>query len=190
MILDAVRQELDTSKDERGSRCVFRLDVETNFSPRGAGGGSIKRRIAETKVCIASSWPPTRALQFGQLSGQFLVSGEQFPQFHESPYHVYTYLNRAGRIENARCHYRTMLGKRIGQRARELQPREVVTVCDHLFFLGRRQFKAKIARKPLSVAADRLVEGLRCRSIKLGQIGVQHHPLSTDHEDTWLNLVN
>ena len=118
MILDAVRQELDTSKDERGSRCVFRLDVETNFSPRGAGGGSIKRRIAETKVCIASSWPPTRRLEFGQLSGQFLVSGEQFPQFHESPYHVYTYVNCAGRIENARCHYRTMLGKRIGQRAR------------------------------------------------------------------------
>jgi hypothetical protein len=50
----------------------------------------------------------------------------------ESPYDVDTYLDCAGRVEHAGGHDRSVLGKGKRQGAGELQPHEVVTICDHL----------------------------------------------------------
>jgi hypothetical protein len=69
----------------------------------------------------------------------------------------YACLDCAERVQHIRRHNRAMLGKRIGQRAGEFQPGEVVTICDHLLRLSLGQPKAEIAREPLWIPLDRLV---------------------------------
>jgi hypothetical protein len=57
------------------------------------------------------------------------------------------------------------------QSVRKTQPREVVTVCDHLFFF-RPQRKHEIRRESIFVPLYRLVQCFGCHSIENGQIGI------------------
>jgi hypothetical protein len=85
---------------------------------------------------------------------------------------------------------RPVFGKRVGHSTGEFQPGEVVTICDHLLFLGLGQLKPEIAGEPLKISFDRLIERLRVGPVKLGQVGVKQHPLPTDQKDTRFDPVH
>ena len=60
---------------------------------------------------------------------------------------------------------------------------EVVTVCDHLQLLGRRELKEKVHRKSSWVAFDCLVQGFRGHTVEAGEIPVEHHLLAAHSEN-------
>jgi hypothetical protein len=76
-----------------------------------------------------------------------------------------------------------MFGESPGEHRGEFQALEVVTICDHLEFLGLGQLKEEIGGEPGFIAFDSLVEDFGGHGVKLGQIGIKHHFFTPQSEN-------
>jgi hypothetical protein len=83
-----------------------------------------------------------------------------------------------------------MLGKDEGHCRRVPEPAKVVTICDHLAFLRRAKPKREIGREPGRVSFHLLIELLGRYAVEKRQIGIHHHPLTADDQDSRCDSLN
>ena len=69
------------------------------------------------------------------------------------------------------------------QSARKLEPRQVVTICNHRQLFLCRESKGEITRETICIPFDRLVQGLRRNCIERGKIGIDDDLTVTDREN-------
>jgi hypothetical protein len=129
---------------------------------------------------------PLKGIEF---VGEVSVGGKDTPQPHKGSDHEDTGLHRPRAVQNISQHQGTMLGEGVRQMRRKLQAREVVTICDHLGFLGFGELEHEIRRKTAKVSLDLLVEPLGRDTIDRRKIRIQHDPFSAEQEDSTLDAL-
>ena len=86
-------------------------------------------------------------------------------------------------VQNGGCHDSPVLGKGQGQGSGKLEPRQVVTICDHLQLFLCRESKGEITWETICIPFDRLVQGLRRNCIERGKIGIDDDLTATNCEN-------
>src|ERR1043166_7404308 len=76
------------------------------------------------------------------------------PHFDECSHYEQTHLNCSRGVKDGGGHDGTMLGKRTRNHRRKFQAGEVVTICDHLSFLGIIEKKGEVGRKSIWIALN------------------------------------
>jgi hypothetical protein len=64
---------------------------------------------------------------------------------------------------------------------------EVVAICDHLGLLGGIKPEHEIAREPIRIALDLLVQPLGRHAVEHGQMGIDHHAQLAHDDDAALD---
>ena len=64
-------------------------------------------------------------------------------------------------IEDAGCHQRSVFGEGVREALGEFERLEVITICDHLGFLGRGKLEAEVVRKAVGVTSSGKRSALR-----------------------------
>lgn len=114
-----------------------------------------------------------RAIDFRQSFQDGLVGGDVLAQTHEGPHYKDAHRDGLWAVQYRGCHDGPVLREGHRQGARKLEPCQVVTICDHLQLLLRRESKGEITRETTCIPFDRLVQGFRRNCIECGKIGIK-----------------
>jgi hypothetical protein len=74
------------------------------------------------------------------------------------------------------------------KRRGEFEPMKVVAICDYILLFISRKLKNEILRESFPVAFYLLIQAPCGNAGQLGQVCVQHHPLSPEGEYASLNV--
>jgi hypothetical protein len=118
-----------------------------------------------------------------QLTCEFGIGSQYLSQFHKCAHDHDAGLRGLIAVQQVRQHQRAMLGKGVRQMGREFKSCEVVTICDHLQFLGFRQLKHEVGREAGFIAFNGLVQRFGANAVKGSQIQIQHDFLTPDQQD-------